>query len=312
MESTVGRPASLADAMVDSLRGYLVKAEPYQRFLYSVAALFAASAVLHAVVFVADDRPWGVPGSWRQPLLFSFAFFLVLPSLALVMNFLPVRMGLGWTVSGTLGVAALGTVFLIALQAWRGQRAFFPEEDLPFDQAVWTGMQVGVGFIVLAIVVEAVWALRFLDASPSFRWAVRTGLVVVVAGLAMGGVMVAEGVRQEVGQQPVGSPVVFGEAGLIVFPHLLSLHGLLVLSVLAWLLSFTALPERRRTRVVQAASVGYVAFIAVSLAQALGGRAPFDLSGFVAVLFWISVALFMGVSVATLAWLRPKVRAPRA
>ena len=310
MESTVGRPASLADGIVDSLRGYLAEAEPYQRFLYRVAAVFAASAVLHAVVFVADDRPWGVPGSWRQPLLFSFAFFLVLPSLAWVMTFLPVRRGIGWTVSGTLGVAALGAVFLIALQAWRGERAFFPEEGLAFDQAVWIGMQVAVGLIVLAILVEAAWALRSLDAPPSFRWAVLTGLLVVIAGLSMGGVMIAEGVGQEQ-EGPVDSPVVFGEAGLVVVPHLLSLHGLLVLSVLAWLLSFTGLPERRRVRVVQVASVGYIALIAVSLAQALGGRAPLDLTGYVAVLFWTSFALFMGVFVATLAWLRLSPRALR-
>jgi hypothetical protein len=106
--------------------------------------------------------------------------------------------------------------------------------------------------------------------------------------------------------------VVFGEAGLVVFPHLLSLHGLLVLSVLAWLLSFTALPERRRAGVVQAATVGYVALIAVSLTQALEGRAPFDLAGLVAVLFWISVALFAGTFAATLAWLRPEARAQGA
>jgi hypothetical protein len=38
MESTVGRPASLTDAMADSLRGYLAEAELYQRFLYRAAA----------------------------------------------------------------------------------------------------------------------------------------------------------------------------------------------------------------------------------------------------------------------------------
>jgi hypothetical protein len=308
MDVTVGHPASLVDAIVDSLRGYWAKAEPYQRFLYSVAALFAGSAALHAVVFVVDDRAWDALGSWRQPLLFSFAFFFVLPSLAWVMSFLPVRLGLGWAVSGTLGVAALGAVFLIALQAWRGERAFFPEEGRAFDQAVWIGMQIGVGLIVLAIVVEALWVLRSLDAPPRFRWAIRTGLLVVIAGLTMGGVMVAEGVSQEAGGEHVDSPVVFGEAGLVVVPHLLSLHGLLVLSVLAWLLSFTALQERRRVNIVQAATVGYVALIAVSLVQALDGRAPLDLTGFVAVLFWTSLALCTGVFVATLAWLRPSAR----
>jgi hypothetical protein len=292
--------------MRESLRKYIDEAQPYQRFLLRVAAIFAVSGVLLAVVFVADDRPWDAPASWRQPLAFSIAFALVLPSLAWVMTFLPQRRKLGWAVSGPLGVAALATVLIIAVQAWREQPAFFPE-DLPLDNALWTGMQIGIGFIVLAIVVEALWALTPLEAPPSFRWAIRAGLFLVVAGLAMGGVMIAEGVLQDLDNEVVGqvsSPVTFGEAGLVVFPHLLSLHGLLVLSVLVWLLSFTAWPERRRTGVVQVATAGYVALVIVSLVQALAGRAPFDLAGLLAVLFWMSAALVIGAGAITLVGLR--------
>ena len=310
MESTSGRATSLTGPVLASLRRNLTESEPYQRFLYRVAAVFAASVLLHAVVFVADDRPWISPGSWRQPLAFSFGFVLVLPSLAWAMNFLPRRRRLGWALSATLGVAALWEVFLIALQAWRGQPAFFPEEDLQFDQAVWMGMQIGIGFIVVAIVVETVWAFISLRAPSSFRWAIWTGLVLMVAGLAMGGLMVAEGIRQEE-LGPVDSPIVFGRAGLVIFPHLLALFGLLVFSVLAWLLSFAALPERRRTGVLELAIAGYVALVAVSLAQALQGRAPFDLTGFTAALFWISAALFVGAAVVTFILLRRAAQGPR-
>jgi hypothetical protein len=285
-----------------SLRSYLTKARPYQRFLYGVAAVFAASAIFHAVVFVADDRPWYGPASWRQPLAFSFAFTLVLPSLAWVMTFLPQRRRLGWVVSGTLGVAALGTVIVIAVQAWREQPAFFPE-NLPLDNALWTGMQIGIGLIVFAILIEALWAITPLEAPPSFRWAIRAGLTLVVAGLAMGGVMIAEGVIQDLDNPEPGlvsSPVTFGKAGLVLVPHLLSLHGLLVSSVLAWLLSFTAGPERRRTRVVHVALAGYGALVAVCLVQALDGRAPLDLASLLAVLFWISLALVVGAVAVTL------------
>jgi hypothetical protein len=289
-------------AMRASLRGYLAEAQPYQRFLYRVAAILVASAVLHAVVFVADDRPWDGTASWRQPMAFSLAFALVLPSLAWAMSFLASRRRLGWAVSGTLGFGALLTVLLIAAQAWRGQRAFFPE-DLPVDNAVWTGLQIGIGLIVLAIITEAIWAWTHLEAQPSIRWAIRAGLVLVVAGLAMGGVMVTEGVLQdEDNEEPgqVSSPIVSGESGLVLVPHLLSLHGLLVLSVLAWLLTFTTWPERRRTAAVQTASAGYLVLVAVLLTQALAGRAPLDLGGVLAVLFWISLALVIGAAGVTL------------
>ena len=308
MTVTSSRPQMAA--MRASLRGYLAAAHPSQRFLYRVAALFAVNAVLHAVVFLADDRPWDGRGSWRQPLAFSLAFALILPSLAWVMDFLPRRKKLGWAVSGTLGAAALGTVFFIALQTWRDQAAFFPE-DLPFDQGVWTGMQIGIGLIVLAIVVEAGWAMTRVEAPPSFKWAMRAGLVLMVAGLAMGGLMIAEGLSQEE-LGPVDSPVTFGEAGLVVFPHLLSLHSLVALAVLVWFLSFTAWPEGRRTRVLQVALAAYVMLIAVSLAEALAGRAPFEPVGLAAVLFWTSVALFVAAFAATFTELWRTRNRPRA
>ena len=128
----------------------------------------------------------------------------------------------------------------------------------------------------------------------------------------MGGVMVAEGVVQDEARGQVSSPVTFGEAGLVLFPHLLSLHGLLVLSVLVWLLSFTTLSERRRTGVMQVATAGYIALVAVSLVQALDGRAPFDLAAFLAVLFWMSVALVIGAGVMTLFGLGRTARQPSA
>lgn len=301
-------------AMRASLRRYWAEAHPYQRFLYGAAALFAASTVLHAVVFVVDDRAWSARASWRQPLAFSLAFVLVLSSLAWAMTFLPKRRKLGWAVSGTLGVAAVATVFLIALQAWRDQPAFFPE-DHTFDQAVWTGIQIGIGFIVAPIVVEAIWAWTRVDAPTSLRWAIRAGLVLVVAGLAMGVVMVVEGVTQDIDNPAAGqveSPVVFGDDGLVLFPHLLCLHAVLVLGFLAWVLSFTAWPEHRRTVVVQVALAGYVVLIATRLAQALAGRAPLELVAPAALVFWTSVAVVAAAFAATAARLGATARSPRA
>jgi hypothetical protein len=55
--------------------------------------------------------------------------------------------------------------------------------DRPFEQGVWTGMQIGIGLIVLPIVVEIVWAMTPLQAPPSLQWAIRAGLLVMLAGL---------------------------------------------------------------------------------------------------------------------------------
>jgi hypothetical protein len=157
------------------------------------------------------------------------------------------------------------------------------------------------------------WAFTALDAPPSIRRAVRAGLVLVLAGLAMGGVMVAEGVSQDEDNPAPGqvdSPIVFGDDGLVLVPHLLAVHGLLSLSTLAWLLSFTTWPERRRTNLTQVAVAGYAALVAACLIQALDGQAPFDLGGLLAVAFWISVALIIAAVAMTLAGLAGTARRP--
>ena len=105
--------------MIASLNDYWRVAQPYQRFLYRLSALFLFSAALHAAVFILDDRPWEGPLSWRKPLSFSVSFALVCASLAWVMNFLPRRQRAGWLLLGSFGFASFGETALISLQAWR-------------------------------------------------------------------------------------------------------------------------------------------------------------------------------------------------
>jgi len=52
------------------------------------------------------------------------------------------------------------------------------------------------------------------------------------------------------------------------------MHAIQVLPVLAWLLSFARLSERRRLGLVWAATAGYGALVTVSVAQTAAGRAP--------------------------------------
>jgi len=53
------------------------------------------------------------------------------------------------------------------------------------------------------------------------------------------------------------------------YVHGASLHGVLVLPAVAWLLSFTGWDEARRTRVVALAATGYGLAIAAALAYSL-------------------------------------------
>jgi len=260
--------------MWESLREFWRDAAPYQRFLYWLAVAFLISAALHGVVFLLGDRAWEGPISWRKPLLFSFSFAAVSASVAWVMTFLPKRPWPGWAMAVIFAVASVGETALIAMQAWRGTASHFNDRT-PFDESVFIAMGFLIVGVAVVIVVLATWSFVSLRAPTSLAWAIKLGLGLVVAGLAIGGIILGEGLRQrETG--PVSSPVVFGDAGVMNVPHALAIHALQVLPVLGWLLLFSRWDQRRRTRLVVCAAAGYALMIGASVAQAAAGRAPLD------------------------------------
>jgi len=87
-------------------------------------------------------------------------------------------------------------------------------------------------------------------------------------------------------------------------PHAVAMHAIQVLPALAWLLSCARLPERRRLRLVWAATAGYGALVAVSLGQTTAGLGPLDLGVAAAVLSLLGVLLLSGAFGATLLALR--------
>ena len=205
----VPRSPGLGEAASESLRKYSRRAAPYQRFLYWLAVVFLASAAVHGAAFLLGDLPWEGPVSWRKPLLFSFSFAAASASIAWVMNYLAPRRALGWLLAVVFGVASVGETALISMQVWRGTASHFNDRT-PFDESVFAAMGFLIIGVAAVIVVLTVWSLVALRAPTSLGWAIRAGLVLVVAGQAIGGIVLGEGFRQqELG--PVDSPVPFGE-----------------------------------------------------------------------------------------------------
>jgi hypothetical protein len=291
--------------MKDSLIAYWREAAGYQRFLYWVSVLFGLSAVVHGIVFLADDRPWSGPVSWRKPLLFSLSFALVGASLAWVMTFLPRREIAGRLLLGSFGIASIAETALISMQAWRGVGSHF-NFATGFDAAVFSAMGLMIAVVVVDVVVITVWSFFSLEAPESFALAIRAGLVLMVVGQGIGGLLVREGLRQEeIG--PVSSPLVFGQDGILNVSHAAALHALQLLPLLAWLLSFSDRSERTRTRIVAVAASGYAGVVLLSALQALGGRAAFDLSIVASLVLIASAAALVVTSAVAIAGLRPRL-----
>ena len=276
------RHVSMLGQMWASIRGYWRKAAPYQRFLYWLAVAFLAGAAVHGAVFLLGDRAWEGPLSWRKPMLFSFSFAALSATIAWIMTFLPRRPQAGWPLAIVFAIASVGETALIAMQAWRGKASHFNDRT-PFDEGVFIAMGFLIVCVAAVMVILALWSFVSLRAPTSLAWSIRLGLVVLVAGLAIGGIILAEGQRQtDLG--PPSSPVRFGEAGVMNVPHALAIHALQVLPVLGWILLFTRWDERGRLALVLAAAAGYATIIAAAIVQAAEGRALLDPSAATAAL----------------------------
>jgi hypothetical protein len=128
---------------------------------------------------------------------------------------------------------------------------------------------VGGGILIAVLVAFAVHAFHGNAHLPaSMRLALRAGFVTMLIGLASGAAMIARGVVQvNAGHQQLAYQV----GGFLKPVHAVSLHGVLVLPALAWLLGRTGWSESRRTRSVALATICYAAAIGGALVLSLAG-----------------------------------------
>jgi hypothetical protein len=269
------------------LRGYWTEAQGYQKFLYSVGFVLLASAVFHAGVLVVTGGSLEGDISWRKPILFGESFGLTAIFTAWVMTFLPKRVLAGWLLSLVLGLANVYEVVWVSFQQWRGVPSHF-NDTTPFDQSLFALAGISIGFTGIVILVVTMWSLVRLAASPSFVWAIRSGLVLLALGQVFGIPMIQLGSHT------------FALAGNMKVPHAFSLHALQVLPVLAWLLSFADWSEARRTRIVVACTAGYCGIVAASAFQAFSGRAPLDLGPATASVLVVGVMSVVGTYFAAI------------
>lgn len=241
----------------------LAHPETYQRLGYACAALLLASAAVHAVVFLVDGGSWQGPISWRKPIVFGLSFGITLLTLTWFLTFFRMRKATGWVVISILAFASLTEVFLISMQRWRGVESHF-NESTTFDGTVFSWMGMLVALIALVTVFITVRSFARLDAAPSLAWAIRLGLLLMLASQAVGVQMIAEGGNT------------FGDAGSLKLPHAVTLHAVQVLPAIALLLGLSYSSEQRRVKVVLLGATGYVGLIAATVIQTYAGRAPFD------------------------------------
>jgi hypothetical protein len=300
---------SLPARMRVSLLGYWQQARPWQRLGYLVGAALIVVGLGHLVAWLVVGGAWAGPITFRKPTTFGISFGLTTITLAWVAGQLRISDRTGWLLLGPLALADASEVVWVSVQRWRGVASHF-NNDTTLDSLLF--LLMGGGAIAVAatvILVMTVLAFTAMRASPSMALAIRAGLLILLVAQVVGGWMIQHGLGPAEEGVTEGLTT-FGAAGVMKVPHAVAIHGIQVLPALAWLLSFAALPEPRRLRLVRIAVVGYAALVVVSVLQTVTGAAPFDVGVVAAVLYLLGVLLLGAAFLAALLALRKPTLGP--
>jgi hypothetical protein len=243
--------------------------------LYGLTVAMAALALVTAVLALVDQRELVGAPLWFKPLKFSLSIALYGAALAWMLSRLPGR-GMrraGWIIAvGT----ALEMVIIVG-QAARGVRSHF-NDDSTFDAMLFAIMGATITVVWLATLAIALRFLRERSDDRVTASAVRLGLLVGLAGMAIGFLISANG-GHAVGI-PDGGPGLFfvgwsTTGGDLRIGHFVGMHALQLLPLLAAGLAAVGrgrLDETARVRIVQIAAAGYAGVVALVTWQALRGQ----------------------------------------
>jgi hypothetical protein len=176
----------------------------------------------------------------------------------------------GWLL-GMFAAACVVEVSLITVQAWRRVPSHFNMETA-LDGAIARVLAGGGGVLVMVIVVLTVASWRADSrVAPSMRLAVRAGLLALDVALLIGVLMIVAGVGRVLGGDQQAA---YAVGGSWKPAHAVTMHGVLVLPLLAALLARAAPDERHRVRIVWLAVVGYAVLCGVVVAETVAGINP--------------------------------------
>lgn len=241
-----------------------------ERIGYVVSALLMTSGLIHLAILLIGGGSWDGPLSLRKAMSFGLSFGLTLLTIVWVSSFLRLGERLRTALLAAFTIACIVETALVSMQAWRGVPSHFNVET-PFDAGI-VAMLAGGGFALVAMILTLTFvSFRRNPAVPdSLRLAIRSGFVTLSSSLITGAVMIAHGMTLV---RAGHADAAYATGGSLKPTHAVTMHAILILPLLAWLLSFVDWPEQRRLNVVRLASAGYLTFASMIAAENVAGFA---------------------------------------
>ncbi|MFD8326617.1 hypothetical protein [Streptomyces lydicus] len=255
----------------------------------------AALAAVTAAGLVLDDRVLAGAPIWFKPFKFAVSFAAYGLTLAWMLSRHPAPGRTGRWAARTVVAAGIVEMAVITGQAARGRRSHFNVET-PLDRALFVVMGLTIVVLWLGTLVIAVLLLRARLGDRAVTWAIRLGALITLAGLLLGGLMLAPTPEQQaagalrtvVGAHSVGVPD-GGPAmpltgwnttgGDLRVPHFVGMHALQALPLFLYGIEALAgragrlRSERTRLRLVLVAAGFLTGLLALVTWQALRGQA---------------------------------------
>jgi hypothetical protein len=254
---------SLTDAWTNGSR--------VERVAFAVGALLFLSGLVHVVVLLVTGGSWTGPVSLRKAATFGLSFGLTLISVAWVAHLVPLTGRAANILLGTFTVSCVVEVTLVSMQAWRGVPSHFNFQT-GFDTAVSMTLAAG-GFVIILTTIGMTLAVFRAGRrqTAAMRLAVAFGFVTLLVALGIGAAMIATGSVAARGPDP---SVAYETAGFLKPAHAVTMHAILVIPGLAWLLTFTRWGENQQTNIVRLGIVGYAILSVAVIVESFTHTSP--------------------------------------
>jgi hypothetical protein len=262
---------TMLSRILNSLKDSWRDGSRVERVAFVVGAVLFVSGLTHVVVLLATGGSWTGPTSLRKAATFGLSFGLTLATVAWISHLVPLTGRSRNVLLGAFtGVSVVETA-LVSMQTWRGVPSHFNFET-GFDTAVSMTLAAG-GFVIIATIIGMTLAAFRAGGTqtPAMRLALRFGFATLLVALAVGAAMIATGSVAARGPNP---SVAYETAGFLKPAHAVTMHAILVIPALAWLLTFTRWGENQQTNIVRLGIVGYTTLAVVIIAESVTHTSP--------------------------------------